>query len=108
MSPEIKPCPFCGNEYPWTFYSPFSATLCCTQCDYSFGSAKVLYKLDELPYGLQGKEKPADALALKDGDKTLHFPEHGYYSVSCLDAFDHAGLLAKWNTRAPSLTTQTA
>lgn len=97
---NIKPCPFCGNKMPFGYYNAFTAYIGCDKCNIKFGSVRVLYKLDELPKELSGLERPADAISIKQNDgSVLNFPEHGYYGISCITAFDHAGLLAKWNQR---------
>lgn len=97
---DIKPCPFCGKQHPFGYYNAFTAYLGCDNCGVKFGSVRVLYKKDELPEELKGLERPADALIIRQEDGTeLPFPEHGYYSINCVIAFDHAGILLKWNRR---------
>lgn len=98
---DIKPCPFCGKKMPFGYYNAFSAYLGCEDCHCVVGSVRVCYKKEEIPEELKGLEEPADALAIKQEDGSLlHFPEHGYYGISCVVAFDHAGLLEKWNRRS--------
>lgn len=100
---DIKPCPFCGSKYPFGYHSAFTAYLGCKDCNCVVGSVQVLYQKDELPDELKGIERPADALGIKDRDGNVkYYPEHGYYGVNCVVAFDHAGLLEKWNKRSPN------
>ena len=56
---------------------------------------RTLYKMGEEPPELTEFLNPANALVV-DGKE---FPEHGYYSLSCLKSFEYSGDLAKWNKR---------
>jgi hypothetical protein len=98
---DIKPCPFCGNKMPFSYYNPSTAYLGCDDCGINFGSAQVLYKIDELPEELKGLEYEADALVIieKDGTRTK-YPEHNRVGINCVIAFDHKGILSKWNKRS--------
>lgn len=98
---DIKPCPFCGNKMPFSYYNPSTAYLGCDNCGINFGSAQVIYKRDELPEELKGLEYEADALVIieEDGTKTK-YPEHNRVGINCVIAFDHKGILSKWNNRS--------
>lgn len=98
---DIKPCLFCGNKMPFSYYNPSTAYLGCDDCGVNFGSAKVLYKRDELPEELEGLEYEADALEIieEDGTRTK-YPEHNRVGINCVIAFDHKGILSKWNRRS--------
>ena len=61
---DIKPCPFCGNKMPFSYYNASTAYLGCDNCGINFGSAQVIYKRDELPQELKGLEYEADALEI--------------------------------------------
>ncbi len=97
---DIKPCPFCGNKLPFSYYNPSTAYLGCNKCGINFGSAKVLYKRDELPEELKGLEYEANALVVTEEDGTkVPYPEHNRVGINCVIAFDHKGILSKWNKR---------
>jgi len=98
---DIKPCPFCGNEMPFSYYNPSTAYLGCDSCGINFGSVQVLYKRDELPKELKGLEYEADALVIIESDGTrTSYPEHNRVGINCVIAFDHKGILSKWNKRS--------
>ena len=98
---ELLPCPFCGNNSPWTYIS-FSCVVlrCSCGAEMHNGAAKVMYQRGEVPEELLAHTYEPDALViLKDG-KEVHYPDHGYVGVNALAAFEHAGLTDKWNARA--------
>jgi hypothetical protein len=97
---EIKPCPFCGHKYPWTFITAFVAVLRC-QCGATMEDAavRVLYKRDELPEQLKDHTYEPELLVIKDGDRKIPYPDHGYIGVNVIAAFAHSGVLARWNAR---------
>ncbi len=97
---DIKPCPFCGNKMPFGYYNPSIAYLGCDKCGISFGSAKVIYKRSELPEDLKGLEYEASALIIIEDGKEIHYPEHDMVGINCVIAFDHKGILSKWNNRS--------
>ena len=98
---DIKPCPFCGNKMPFSYYNASTAYLGCDNCGINFGSAQVIYKRDELPQELKGLEYEADALEIVEEDGTrTKYPEHNMVGINCVIAFDHKGILAKWNKRS--------
>ena len=98
---DIKPCPFCGNKMPFSYYNAFTAYLGCDNCRINFGSAQVIYKRDELPQELKGLEYEADALEIVEEDGTItKYPEHNMVGINCVIAFDHKGILSKWNKRS--------
>ena len=98
---DIKPCPFCGNRNPFSYYNAFTAYLGCDTCKINFGSVKVVFKQAEIPSELKKFAKPANALQIREDDGSLiSWPEHGLYGINCIIALDHAGLLSKWNKRA--------
>ena len=98
---DINPCPFCGNKMPFGYYNPSTAYLGCDNCGINFGSAQVIYKRDELPEELKGLEYEADALVIIEEDGTeTKYPEHNRVGINCVTAFDHKGILSKWNNRS--------
>ena len=98
---DIKPCPFCGNKIPFSYYNASTAYLGCDNCRINFGSAQVIYKRDELPQELKGLEYEADALEIVEEDGTItKYPEHNMVGINCVIAFDHKGILSKWNKRS--------
>ena len=100
---DLKPCPFCGAEMPWTVITFSCAVLRC-RCgaEMEHGSVRIAYPETEIPPELREHAYPAQCLALrmKDGS-LLNWPEHGYWGINIPAAFDHAGLTAKWNRRTP-------
>lgn len=98
---DIKPCPFCGNKMPFGYYNPSTAYLGCDKCGVKFGSVQVIYKRNELPEDLKGLEYEANALEIIEEDGTItKYPEHDRVGINCVIAFDHKGILSKWNTRS--------
>jgi len=98
---DIKPCPFCGNKMPFSYYNVFTAYLGCDACGINFGSAQVVYKRNELPEDLKGLEYEADALeVIEENGTRTKYPEHNRVGINCVIAFDHKGILAKWNARS--------
>lgn len=99
---ELKPCPFCGNELPWTHISFNTAVLECG-CGATFrgGSAavKTLYKRDEVPENLRPYVYEPDLLTIIKDGKEVGYPEHGYVGVNVVAAFWFSGITEKWNRR---------
>ena len=97
---ELLPCPFCGNDFPFTYVTAFSAILEC-ECGAGIKGSEVrtVYKLDELPEGLRDKARPAELLIVRTKECDKHWPEHGYYGVSIVESFFHYGHAQKWNRR---------
>jgi hypothetical protein len=101
QSTELKPCPFCGNERPYTYISVSCAVLRC-QCGATMekASAQVLYKRSDVPDDLKPYIYEANALSMKQPDgSVLGYPEHGYVGINVLAAFEHAGITERWNRR---------
>ncbi len=102
MPAKIKPCPLCGYEYPFTYRSVWTAVIEC-KCGLKLEGTcvTVVDKLNNFPEPLRALARPAECLIIKNDDGIeKHFPEHGYYGVSCVEAFKHYGHLDRWNRRA--------
>lgn len=97
---ELLPCPFCGEGSPFTYISFSCAVLRC-RCgsEMEGGAVRVMYKRDELPEELKPHSYEPTLLVMRQGDKEIRYPDHGYVGVNAIAAFGHAGVTAKWNRR---------
>lgn len=98
---ELKPCPFCGNEFPVEYITWDAAVLKC-KCGATFEHAavRVMYKKDELPKELEPYTYEPTLLYLRTKDgKLIPATELGYVGVNVMAAFWFAGITQKWNRR---------
>jgi hypothetical protein len=100
---QLKPCPCCGAEYPWTVITYACAVLRCTcGLEMEHGSVRITYPEAEIPHDLREHAYPARCLGIRQKDESvLNWPEHGLWGINIPAAFAHAGLTAKWNRRTP-------
>lgn len=102
MNEEILPCPFCGCTNVWGYISCFTVQLKCRECGaHTKGNcATVIYKKNNPPSQLIGVETyEPDALTIKEGDKEIAYPEHGYVGVNAMLALKAYGAIDRWNKR---------
>lgn len=104
MDTTIKPCPFCGNRNPFTYISFSCAVLRCScgvEVSAPTAAVRVCYReRKDIPTALMPYTYPTTALAIREGDKVIEYPHHGYVGVSAPAAFAHSGALEIWNRRA--------
>lgn len=103
LNEDLLPCPFCGEKFPFTY---ISYNCCVLECKCGIGIAgckggvTVVYdSMDAVPEELKPYARPASGLAFKDGDRIVEWEEHGKVGLSCMRAFEHAGLTKIWNNR---------
>ncbi|AHY25387.1 hypothetical protein PS2_141 [Serratia phage PS2] len=98
---DLLPCPCCKNDMPFKYITYSTCVLEC-KCGIGIagckGAVKVVYdSFDEMPDELKPYANPASALIFMRDGREVHWEEHRKYGVSCMRAFEHAGLTAIWN-----------
>lgn len=106
---KIKPCPFCGNEWPWRIFPNATAQIGCDNEDCAGGTLAphvgLLFKAGDLPPHLQKYAFPAIGVVIPPAAddpnaEPMGWPKHGLWQLPLPDALmQDERSVWRWNRR---------